>query len=266
MTTEIKKPNTGAQRIRKIDIFRVFLRSFFVQSMWNYRSLISVGFGMCLVPVLKRLCNSTQERRDFLERHLKFFNAHPYMASYALGVSIRLEEAFANGDPDACYQLDRFKKRLATVLGAVGDRLFWFTIKPAAAVLGVAAVVILEPLSAKAVGLIVTFLVYNIPHVFLRFRGINEGYQKGVEIYKDLTAQRYARLFQGYRMLGIAAFSFLCVWSLVLLLQQESYSVIFLLLSAGLAVVLFRLLNNYYFAVLASFAVCMVLGVLATQL
>ena len=126
-------------KIRSLDIFRVFLRSFFVQSVWNYRSLISAGFGICLFPIVKRLYKDQASQKAFLDRHLKFFNAHPYMVSYALGVSIHLEEAFASGDESAGKKLDRIKELLTGILGAVGDKLFWSTIKPFSLIMGMAA-------------------------------------------------------------------------------------------------------------------------------
>ena len=49
------------------------------------------------------------------------------MASYALGVSIHLEEAYASGDESAGKKIDRVKELLVSILGAVGDKLFWST-------------------------------------------------------------------------------------------------------------------------------------------
>ena len=61
------------KKIQYWDIFRVFLRSFFVQSVWNYRSLISAGFGICLFPIVKRLYTDPISRKAFLDPASKVF-------------------------------------------------------------------------------------------------------------------------------------------------------------------------------------------------
>ncbi len=55
---------------------------------------------------------------SFLKRHLGFFNAHPFFASYALGAISRLEE----DNPGNHELVDRFKNALIGPLGAIGDQ------------------------------------------------------------------------------------------------------------------------------------------------
>jgi len=152
-----KNQQQKVPKIRRIDIFRVFLRSFFVQSVWNYRSLISAGFGICLIPIVNRLYEDPKAKKAFLNRHLKFFNAHPYMASYALGVSIKLEEDFAAGDAEASQKLERLKKMLVSILGAVGDKLFWSVIKPFSLMVGVLLLYTFQSIPLKIAALFAMF-------------------------------------------------------------------------------------------------------------
>lgn len=254
-----KKPH---KKIRRRDVFRVFLRSFFVQSVWNYRSLISAGFGICLIPIVKRLYDDPKSYQAFLNRHLKFFNAHPYMASYALGVSICLEEANAAGDPDASKKLDRLKNLLVTILGAVGDKLFWSAIKPFSLILGITLLFIFQDPVHQVLALVLVFLIYNIPHIYLRYIGIWEGYRYGLEIYKRLGDDRFRKLRRAYSFMGVAAFTvFLGALAIHLLSINLTYMMI-LLISAAVVSFIRRFSLNFYLTVLVSFGVCLALGFL----
>lgn len=258
MTEKVRqKPQ---KKIRRRDIFRVFLRSFFVQSVWNYRSLISAGFGICLIPIVRRLYNDPQSYRDFLNRHLKFFNAHPYMASYALGVSICLEEAHANGDPEASKKLDRLKNLLVTILGAVGDKLFWSALKPFSLILGITLLYLLQDPLQRVLALVLVFLVYNIPHIYLRYIGIWEGYRYGLDIYKRLSDDRFRKLRRAYAFMGVAAFTIFLGALAIHLLSNQFSDMVILLISAAVVSLIRQFSLNFYLTVLVSFGVCLVLG------
>ncbi len=254
-----------SSKIRKIDLFRVFLRSFFIQSLWNFRGLISVGFGVCLFPVLKRLYpgkGDQQERVAFLRRHLKFFNAHPYMASYALGVTIRLEEEAAAGAPDACQKLERLKDLLITILGALGDQLFWATIKPASLLVGTLGLIWFQDTSQRLATLAITFLLYNIPHFYIRYQGILDGYRKGLDVYQSFNSESFRQLRRFYLLLGGVALGALTV-SLVWHFARQGWLPCGVFLAASLVAVVFeRVSGNFYLAILFSVFFFIVVGVI----
>lgn len=255
-------PALSSPRIRQWDIFRVFLRSFFMQSVWNYRSLISVGFGVCLIPIVKRLYSDEQSRKEFLGRHLKFFNAHPYMASYALGVSIRLEEAFAAGEADACEKLERLKNLLISILGAVGDRLFWFTIKPFSLLVGVFVLFVLSDSRLGGLALAGVFLLYNIPHFYLRYNGILEGYKYAADIYKCFSNQRFRLLRRAYTWIGALA---LVLFLSFLVIKLGSENILFLGAMTGAAVlsgVCYHVTRKFYFTVALTLILFIIVGII----
>lgn len=236
-----------------------------MQSVWNYRSLISVGFGVCLIPIVKRLYSDAQSRKDFMGRHFKFFNAHPYMASYALGVSIRMEEAFAAGDSSACEKLDRIKNLLISILGAVGDNLFWFSIRPFSLLIGVSVLYILEPTGYGALALAGTFLIYNIPHLYLRYKGILEGYEYGEEIYKSFTRQRFSFLRLVYIWVGVCVF---LLFLAIFVIKMSTVNFLYLGIVAGACLaygISFRFTKNFYFSVALTLILNIIAGILIYQ-
>lgn len=241
-------PAKETKRIRKIDIFKVFLRSFFLQSVWNYKSLISIGFESCLLPIVKRLYPNTEPRREFLQRHLKFFNSHPYLASYALGVSIRLEEGIAAGSEATTEQLDRLKNLLIPTLGAKGDQLFWLTLRPISLIAGVLGVFIFDTIPLKVAALLATFIIYNIPHFYIRYIGLVEGYKFGLDVYKCLADDRFGRLEKIYLYFGVPAlltFMFLLMW---FFFQNDPAKILFLLGAAIYSWIIYKISNNFYYA------------------
>ena len=139
--------------------------------------MIALGFIWILIPVAKKLCSSIEEQSDFLKRHLRSFNANPYLASYAVGAVVKLEEDKIPGE-----QITRFKESLQGPLGALGDRLIWQNLRPALLILGI----ILSQITG-VLGALSFFLIFNLHQVYLRARGIIKGYTLGFELSSDLT-------------------------------------------------------------------------------
>jgi len=73
-------------------------------------------------------------------------------------------------------------------LAALGDTLFWATLKPALALVGV-SLVLFTPTGAQwpaVAGPLVFLALYTLAHLGLRLGGVFAGYWRGLEIIKDL--------------------------------------------------------------------------------
>lgn len=157
----------------------LFLRSFFNQALINYRGMTHLGILWALLPVLRR---QETRRRERMVRAFGFFNSHPYLAGYIIGASARMEE------DDQGELLERLKKAAVGPLGAVGDRLFWFHLKPLSGVLACLGVIFwlegwaLPALLAMGVGI----LGYNVMHLWIRWRGLARGFELGSRIHSDI--------------------------------------------------------------------------------
>ena len=84
-------------KLTKKDRISVWLRSTFLQGSWNYERMQNGGWAFAMIPAIKRLYKTKEERSAALKRHLEFFNTHPYVASPILGVTLALEEERSNG-------------------------------------------------------------------------------------------------------------------------------------------------------------------------
>src|SRR5262249_21391788 len=64
---------------------RVLLRSLLLQASWNPKGMQNLGLVYALYPALERLYPDPEKRREAVQRHLSFFNTHPYVAAAIVG-------------------------------------------------------------------------------------------------------------------------------------------------------------------------------------
>jgi PTS system mannose-specific IID component len=153
-------------------ILSAFFRSFLIQSSWNFERMQSLGFFYSISPAIKGIHRKREELKEASERHLEFFNTNPYMAPAIIGATIRLEE---NGASDE--EIRSLKTGLMGPYGAIGDSLFWGSLRPLAAIIGVVLALhgfIWAPLAF--------LLVYNVPHIFMRGYGMVMGHRLGIGV------------------------------------------------------------------------------------
>ena len=157
-----------------MDLARIAWRTVLLQATWNYERHQGLGWAWSLEPALQRLYPDAAERSARLAEHTAYFNTQPTLASVALGAVAGLEERRAQGEPLDADTLGRVKGVLGSALAAVGDRLFWFTLRPFVACLG-----IIFALAASWQGAIVMWVAYNVVHLGMRWRGVHWGYERG---------------------------------------------------------------------------------------
>lgn len=154
--------------------------------------MIAIGFCNAMIPVMKRICLNSNERIEFLQRHLRFFNAHPYFSTYALGSAARLEEQREYN------QVIKLKEELIGPLGFTGDLLFWQIIRPSISIIGVCIALI----EGGIAGPIFFFLCYNFFHLYFRWRGIKTGYIRGSAVDEEFQSSIYRIVIVAFRYLG----------------------------------------------------------------
>jgi len=159
----------------------MLLRLFAIQGSWNYETLIGNGIGFCLEPALRLLPGGVHsaEFKAAMARQSRYFNAHPYLASVAVGALARAE--LDHEPPD---KIERFRTALAGPLGSVGDRLVWAGWLPFCSLLALCVF----GLGGSPLLVVVTFLaVYNIAHVALRAWGLRTGWSHGMHVAQSLA-------------------------------------------------------------------------------
>ena len=159
----------------------MYLRLLAIQGSWNYETMLGNGIGFCMEPALRHLPGGvhTPRFKEALARHSKYFNAHPYLASVAVGALARAE---LDGEPVA--KIERLRTALAGPLGSVGDRLVWAGWLPFCSLLALTVF----GLGGSAPAVLLTFLVvFNVGHLLLRAWGLRAGWRHGMRVAQALA-------------------------------------------------------------------------------
>ncbi len=184
--------------ITKSDRIKVWWRSTFLQGSWNYERMQNGGWAYTLIPALKRLYHTKEDRAAALKRHLEFFNTHPYLASPILGVTMALEEERANGAPIDDKAIQGVKVGMMGPLAGVGDPVFWFTVKP---IIGALAASL--AMAGNLMGPILYFVLWNAIRMAFLWYTQEFGYKAGSKITEDLSGGLLQEVTKGATILGM---------------------------------------------------------------
>ena len=185
-------------KLTKKDRISVWWRSTFLQGSWNYERMQNGGWAFAMIPAIKRLYKTKEERAAALKRHLEFFNTHPYVASPVLGVTLALEEERANGVPIEDRTIQGVKVGMMGPLAGVGDPVFWFTVRP---ILGALAASL--AMNGNILGPIIFFLAWNVIRMAFMWYTQEFGYKAGSHISDDLSGGLLQGVTKGASILGM---------------------------------------------------------------
>ncbi|MBI3039300.1 PTS system mannose/fructose/sorbose family transporter subunit IID [bacterium] len=191
------------QALNRTLLWNIAFRSFFLQASWNYHGMMNMGFLYALKPGLDKIYIEASDRQEAYKRHLEYFNTNPYFASTIMGVILNLEERFQKGEIGEDIIRDT-KEGLMTAFAAIGDGLFWDSWRPF-----VAALALLLAFENFLITPILFLILYNIPHLILRFKGINLGYKMGTDVIHILPRFQIQRVREGLRYATLTLLCFL---------------------------------------------------------
>ncbi|MGK0552731.1 PTS system mannose/fructose/sorbose family transporter subunit IID [Enterococcus faecalis] len=185
-------------QLTKKDRLAVAWRSTFIQGSWNYERMQNGGWAFSMIPAIKKLYKTKEERSAALKRHLEFFNTHPYIASPILGVTLALEEERANGAPVDDVAIQGVKVGMMGPLAGVGDPVFWFTVRPMLGALGASLA-----LGGNILGPILFFVAWNLIRWAFMWYTQEFGYKAGSKITEDLSGGLLQDITKGASILGM---------------------------------------------------------------
>ena len=185
-------------KLTKKDRISVWLRSTFLQGSWNYERMQNGGWAFAMIPAIKRLYKTKEERSAALKRHLEFFNTHPYVASPILGVTLALEEERSNGTEVDDITIQGVKVGMMGPLAGIGDPVFWFTVRPILGALGASLAI-----NGNKLGPIIFFVAWNLIRMAFTWYTQEFGYKVGSSITDDLSGGLLQDITRGASILGM---------------------------------------------------------------
>jgi PTS system mannose-specific IID component len=169
-------------QVTKGDLRRVFFRSLALEANFNFESWQNTGFAFSMVPVLKRLYKTKEQMATALKRHLQFFNTTAHGSTLIMGITSAMEEQNATKTDFDAESINAVKSGLMGPLAGVFDSLFWGTLKVIAAGVGISLAI-----KGNYLGPVLFILVFNIPHIALRYNLTFIGYNTGNRFLQDLA-------------------------------------------------------------------------------
>ena len=194
----VKPDESGKLTLSKADRQKVWWRSTFLQGSWNYERMQNLGWAYSLIPAIKKLYTKKEDQAAALERHLEFFNTHPYVAAPILGVTLALEEEKANGSAIDDAAIQGVKIGMMGPLAGIGDPVFWFTVRPILGALGASLA-----LTGNIIGPLIFFLAWNAIRMAFLWYTQELGYKAGSEITKDMSGGILQDITKGASILGM---------------------------------------------------------------
>ena len=184
--------------LSKKDRMDVCWRHQFLQGSWNYERMQNGGWCYSIIPSIKKLYKTEEDRAAALKRHLEFYNTHPYVSAPVMGVTLALEEERANGMPVDDQTVQGVKVGMMGPLAGVGDPVFWFTVRPILGALGASLA-----LSGSIVRPLLFFVVWNLVRIAFLWYTQEFGYKVGTSIAKDMSGGLLGKVTEGASILGM---------------------------------------------------------------
>ena len=180
-TNNLKKEETVMTK----DTFKkTFWRSFPLQACFCYDRMQNVGFAYMMIPALKKIYPDKEEFSKALKRHLAIFNTTPAVSSFIGGCSIAMEEKLKKSKDlgEECDEesINAVKAALMGPLAGIGDSFFWGTFRVIGAGIGCSLA-----LEGSILGAILFLVIFNVPHLLIRYYGTVFGYKYGTKLMSN---------------------------------------------------------------------------------
>jgi PTS system mannose-specific IID component len=188
-----------APELPKKTIRSLFYRSMALEANFNFETWQNSGFAFSMIPVLKKLYHTPQTMAAALKRHLQFFNTSPYGSTLILGIAAAMEARKSKSEDFDEESINSVKTGLMGPLAGVFDSLFWGTFKVIAAGVGASLAI-----KGSVLGPLLFLLIFNVPHLILRYQLTFIGYNTGTKFLQNLARTNVMdKLTVGSSILGL---------------------------------------------------------------
>ena len=170
---------TPAQPLDKATLNKMVFRSLNLQASFNYERMQAAGWLYCILPGLEKIHADNKEDLELsMEHNLEFFNTHPFLVTFVMGIILSLEQQKADIETIRAVRVAAMGP-----LGGIGDAIFWFTLVPITA--GITSNM---AINGSLAGPIMFLLIFNIVQFACRFFLMYWSYNLGTKAIDILTA------------------------------------------------------------------------------
>ena len=170
---------TPAANLDKKTLNKMVWRSLNLQGSFNYERMQANGWLYGILPGLLAIHGEdTDDLKLSMAHNLEFFNTHPFLVTFVMGIILSLEQQKADINTIRAVRVAAMGP-----LGGIGDAIFWFTLVPIAAGIGSNMAI-----QGSIAGPIVFLALFNIVQFAVRFFLMHWSYKLGTSAIEALTA------------------------------------------------------------------------------
>lgn len=170
---------TPAEPLDKKTLNKMALRSMNLQASFNYERMQAAGWLYCILPGLEKIhADNEDDLKISMAHNLEFFNTHPFLVTFVMGIILSLEQQKADIDTIRAVRVAAMGP-----LGGIGDAIFWFTLVPITA--GITSNM---AINGSILGPILFLLIFNIVQFGMRFFLMHWSYNLGTKAIELLTS------------------------------------------------------------------------------
>ena len=173
---------TPAPQVDSKTLNRMALRSYWLQSSFNYETMQSGGWLFAMIPGLEKVHTNKHDLAESMYHNLDFINTHPFLVTFVMGIVLSLEQNKLDTQTIRAVRISA-----ASPLGGIGDALFWLTLVPITA--GITSNMAIEGNIAAP---FIFLLIFNLAQAACRFGLMKWAYKVGTGAIDALTANMQA--------------------------------------------------------------------------
>ena len=158
----------------------LFWHSFLLENCYNYERQQALGFAIGMWPAIKRFYQTKKQRSEALVRHMAIFNTTPHLVGIITGIVSAMEKEASNNPNFDKSMINNVKVGLMGPLAGIGDSFFWGTLRIIASGIGISLAK-----QGSFLGAILFLLIFNVPHILLRYYGTLFGYKSGASLMNN---------------------------------------------------------------------------------
>ncbi|TMX44558.1 PTS system mannose/fructose/sorbose family transporter subunit IID [Vibrio sp. Hep-1b-8] len=178
-----KTEEAQEQMLPKRVKYKVLLRQLFLQASFNYERMQACGWLWALSPALNHIHKDDKKRlSESMQGHMDFFNTHPYLVTFMLGVVAAMEQS-----KQKVETIRSFKVAAMGPLGGIGDAMFNLTLKPIMAAIAASLAV-----DNVAIAPLFYLIALNVPRLAIQIPLFSYGYNTGIKALSKLKDQTVA--------------------------------------------------------------------------
>ncbi|WP_372519069.1 PTS system mannose/fructose/sorbose family transporter subunit IID [Candidatus Ruminimicrobiellum ovillum] len=246
----------------------IFLRTFFLQALWNFERLQNIGFLYILYPVFKNLYKDKEKRKQALLRHMGFFNTNPYMVNIIVAMVINTEKDIASGQEQNIKKPEMIKSVMAGPTAAIGDYFFWGTWRPFVSFISILMIILsmnMFSINFLWIAPVIFIVVYNIVHLAFRYWSLFVSFRLNEKMIKLISKLEIKFIVDIFRIIGLviitlAIFFYFKTFGLIPVIDADLHKLVYpdVLIYGAIFLISFLLgkirpVIMFYFALIFSF-------------